>query len=131
MSDGFQNSKLETVMSKSHRKTKKTVGAYSNSYVKPASNFPKKKKDELYTAKVKFVKVRCNVKGLAVFLALSVYAAIAGLLALWTERSIQFFVDTWGNGQDVPYWVAFLATFFLNGIGLAFNVITEIVRLFV
>lgn len=51
------------------------------------------------------------------------------LLAMWTDRSLEF-ICFYAKGYEVeiPYWISFIITIFLNGIIIIFNIIVEILR---
>jgi len=52
------------------------------------------------------------------------------LISLWTQRNLDFWLSQWNHhAVHVPYWASFLATFILNGVVLAGNIVGEIVRL--
>jgi len=52
------------------------------------------------------------------------------LIAGWTEKSLEFWLTMLkGEQVDVPYILAFALTLVTNVFGLAFNIITELVKL--
>lgn len=55
---------------------------------------------------------------------------IFALVALWTERSLDWLFPFVGKEVDVPYWAAFLITFIINAVAIPFNIIIEIIRAF-
>ena len=61
---------------------------------------------------------------------LAILMSIVSVLALWTERNLEFYF-TYFKGQevDIPYWMALLVTIVLNGIIFVANVIGELLRL--
>lgn len=51
-------------------------------------------------------------------------------LTMWTERSLEFWLSRWkGEAVDVPLWMAFVVSLVLNGVILAANIVSELVRL--
>lgn len=68
-------------------------------------------------------------------LPITLLFGIIGLLAMWTQRSIDFIYLYFNHGSmvvhHIPYWLALVATIVLNGVALLFNVVVEIVRVFV
>lgn len=64
-------------------------------------------------------------------LILTITALIASL-ALWTERTLEFWLSHFkGDLVDVPYWLSLLLTLVLNGVILAVNIFSEILRLLI
>lgn len=67
------------------------------------------------------------------------YGGIFGVLILlaifisicfWTDRSLDFWLTYLkGTETNCPFWLSALVTIISNGLGLLFNVITEIARL--
>ncbi len=55
--------------------------------------------------------------------------AIIPLVALWTERSIDFWLVWGGSDSDCPYWLGLLVTLALP-VAFTCNIVTEIARLF-
>ena len=54
------------------------------------------------------------------------------LVAIWTDRTLEFWMTHFkGVETEVPYWLSFLVTLFLNAIILGVNIISEVVRLFI
>ena len=89
-------------------------------------NWLNEKYCELYTA-------RQSGNGLigcvVVLFSLLIYFAIVGLIALWTDRSLDYVVSELKDKQtDVPYWLAFLVSLLAPAI-LLFNVVVEVIRL--
>lgn len=75
---------------------------------------------------------------IAKFIAyLIVYGAIIGIiiifflfLSLWTDRTLDFWCTYLAHHVvNVPFWLSFVATVAGNGIIVALNIISEIVRL--
>ncbi len=51
------------------------------------------------------------------------------LLALWTDRSIEFWLRYFdAKTTEIPYWLSLLVTLVLNGVILLINVLTELAR---
>jgi len=73
---------------------------------------------------------------LALLTGFTLYLILTGLLALWTERNLEY-VGRLINGAnslkvvDIPYWLAFLVQFVFSAVVLVFNVICEILRYFI
>ncbi len=50
---------------------------------------------------------------------------------LWTQRNLDFWISHFkGHAVHVPYWLAFIAGWALNGFALLGNIIAEIARYF-
>lgn len=50
-------------------------------------------------------------------------------LVFWTDRSLDYWATIMaGAPRDVPMWMSVIATIVLNGVTIAFNIITEILR---
>lgn len=59
------------------------------------------------------------------------FCVINSVLAFWTWRNLDFWVEyVKGHSVDTSYWAAFLATLLLP-LSVTFNIVSEIVRLFV
>lgn len=72
-----------------------------------------------------------GVAGCIVMLLIASFVVgVVFLITLWTDRSIDYWLTfTKGTDTDCPFWLSFVATIFLNGIIVAFNLLTEIARL--
>jgi hypothetical protein len=72
-----------------------------------------------------FMRKILSVYGLGLALGL----AINGVVALWTERNLEFWVSYFkGSPVDVPYIVSFIITPVVN---IWANALSEVARLFV
>lgn len=65
----------------------------------------------------------------------TIWAVIVGMvtsvIALWTDRTLDYWLTYFKGAEvDVPYWMSWLVTLFLNGITLGVNLVSEIVRLY-
>lgn len=61
---------------------------------------------------------------------LLVIGIICCLFASWTEGNMEWlFGKVSGHPVDVPYWLAFFATFFTNIFGIGFNILCELAKL--
>lgn len=71
------------------------------------------------------------IAGMMAMLCLLLFAvALISGLALWTDRSLDFWVSyASGTAKDVPYFLSWLAT--LLPVSFPFNVITEVLRLII
>lgn len=57
-----------------------------------------------------------------------VYFAVVSLMALWTDRSLDFVCTHFSHhAVHIPYWVAWVASLF-SFISTPFNIVVEIVR---
>jgi hypothetical protein len=62
---------------------------------------------------------------------LMIISVFVMLVGCWTERSLDWMCsEIAGRPIDVPYWLACVATLVFNGVAVLFNVLIEIVRLF-
>ena len=53
-----------------------------------------------------------------------------GLLALWTDRSLDFWCTyIKGSEVNVPYWLSLIVTLVGNGLVVVGNALTEVLRL--
>lgn len=68
-----------------------------------------------------------------VFLVLLVIVLVLlGFMCKWTDGNLDWIVSKIaGAPRDVPMWLSVIATFLLNGLALAFNVIVYIVRIII
>lgn len=58
------------------------------------------------------------------------YLTVTSLLALWTDRSLEFALTLiTGNVVDVPYALSWAVQFILSPVMLMFNLVSEVVRL--
>ena len=65
-----------------------------------------------------------------ILVGLAVYLPISALVGLWTDRNLDFFLTLLkGEVVNVPYWLSFLVTLFLNAVIVGLNLIAEVVRL--
>ncbi len=68
--------------------------------------------------------------GIGCTIYLGFWAACSLLMSLWTQRNVDFWFSRFaGHPVHCPLWLAWIATFVLNGIALAFDVIGELARL--
>lgn len=90
---------------------------------------------EVQVSKVK-IKIKNEPTPSKLLFAFVIYTIIASLLALWTERNLEY-VGRLINGAnslkvvDIPYWLAFLVQFVFSAVMLVFNIICEILRYFI
>jgi len=55
--------------------------------------------------------------------------AINAVVALWTDRNLDFWVSHFkGEQTDIPYWLSFIVTMIGNGVILLANVVAEVAR---
>lgn len=70
---------------------------------------------------------------LEIFLTLLILGCLLGIIVfgtLWTDRTLDFWCTYCSGHQvNVPLWISFIATIIGNGVTIALNIISEIVRL--
>jgi hypothetical protein len=60
----------------------------------------------------------------------SVLCAIGAVISKWTESNLEFWLSLIkGQPVDVPYILALILTIFVNGVGILFNVVSELLKL--
>jgi uncharacterized membrane-anchored protein len=70
-----------------------------------------------------------TVELLTVLFGLIIVPLLIGLLALWTNSNLDFWISYFkGHAVHVPYWMAFLLTLCTNVAGIAGNLIAQIAR---
>jgi len=63
---------------------------------------------------------------------ISTVLAILSIVALWTDRNIEFWASYYkGEPVECPFWLSFAVTLLTNGFALLANVIAEVARLFI
>ena len=73
-------------------------------------------------------KLDSDVCAMVIFLFLMLIVLF--IVSFWTQSSIEFWIEYFkGVHIHVPFWMAFLATIFLNAVILGFNICTEIFKL--
>ena len=61
---------------------------------------------------------------------LTVLITIAAFVSKWTEGNLEWLLGyIKGEAVDVPYWLAFVLTFFTNVFGIGFNLICELLKI--
>lgn len=64
---------------------------------------------------------------MAIFI--TIYLVAVGLLALWTERSLEYVLTHYAHHVvQVPYWWAFVVQLFASPITVPFDFIVELIR---
>jgi thiamine transporter ThiT len=73
---------------------------------------------------------RSNSLGcLPYLIVMLLFGLILALFAGWTEGNMEWlFGKVAGRPVDVPYWLAFVTTFFTNIFGLGFNILCELAK---
>lgn len=51
------------------------------------------------------------------------------LISFWTQRSFDWILHVMGSQNEMPYWLAVIATLVFNAVAFAFNILIEIIRL--
>lgn len=52
-------------------------------------------------------------------------------LSVWTDRSLDFWYSYFKEVEmNFPYWISFIFTVILNAASFLFNIVTEILRIF-
>jgi len=73
-----------------------------------------------------------NYTGGTALAIIVVFAGVFALLALWTDRNLEFWLSYFSDKPvEVSYWLSFLLTLVLNGFIVVANVVLEILRLIV
>jgi hypothetical protein len=50
-------------------------------------------------------------------------------VSFWTQRSVDFILKITGSQNEMPYWLALIASYVFNYFILGFNILVEIFRL--
>jgi hypothetical protein len=59
------------------------------------------------------------------------YTAATFLIAYWTDRNLDFVVSLLRHtSTDVPFWLSFVSTLLFSPLVLPFNILMEIIRVF-
>lgn len=63
---------------------------------------------------------------------LVIVLAITGLVALWTQSNLDFWISYFKKeAVNIPYWIAFLLTALTNVFGIIGNIVMELAKFLV